>query len=185
MKTKLTRKTTVKSILGLILLASSQAHASLVDFSVSGQIVAAATGNSWGLSIGNTFTASGQFDDSAISTGIIDFTSATNNMNITFGNTVYTDDMDVFGGANMYFTASGIFDGIDYLSILNPEFRSTGFAGGPTDVYGTVSQELELYVDGTWNVDSYVQTSAVPIPAAIWLFGSGLIGLVGIGRRKL
>jgi len=24
----------------------------------------------------------------------------------------------------------------------------------------------------------------VPIPAAVWLFGSGLIGLVGIARRK-
>ena len=26
--------------------------------------------------------------------------------------------------------------------------------------------------------------SAVPVPAAIWLFGSGLLGLVGISRRK-
>lgn len=29
-----------------------------------------------------------------------------------------------------------------------------------------------------------VRTSVVPIPAAIWLFGSGLLGLVGIARRK-
>jgi len=29
-----------------------------------------------------------------------------------------------------------------------------------------------------------VRTNVVPIPAAIWLFGSGLIGLVGIARRK-
>ena len=26
--------------------------------------------------------------------------------------------------------------------------------------------------------------TAVPVPAAVWLFGSGLIGLVGIARRK-
>ena len=26
--------------------------------------------------------------------------------------------------------------------------------------------------------------SAVPIPAAVWLFGAGLIGMVGIARRK-
>jgi hypothetical protein len=26
--------------------------------------------------------------------------------------------------------------------------------------------------------------SAVPIPAAVWLFGSGLLGLIGIARRK-
>ena len=29
-----------------------------------------------------------------------------------------------------------------------------------------------------------VPTSAVPVPAAAWLFGSGLIGLIGIARRK-
>ena len=27
-------------------------------------------------------------------------------------------------------------------------------------------------------------TSAVPLPAALWLFGSGLLGLIGIARRK-
>lgn len=26
--------------------------------------------------------------------------------------------------------------------------------------------------------------SAVPVPAAVWLFGSGLVGLVGVARRK-
>lgn len=37
---------------------------------------------------------------------------------------------------------------------------------------------------------SYTQTfdisnvSSVPVPAAVWLFGSGLIGLVGVARRK-
>ena len=28
------------------------------------------------------------------------------------------------------------------------------------------------------------EVSAVPVPAAAWLFGSGLIGLVGLARRK-
>ena len=33
---------------------------------------------------------------------------------------------------------------------------------------------------------SYILTpvSAVPVPAAVWLFGSGLLGLVGVARRK-
>jgi hypothetical protein len=26
--------------------------------------------------------------------------------------------------------------------------------------------------------------TSVPLPAAVWLFGSGLLGLVGIARRK-
>jgi hypothetical protein len=29
-----------------------------------------------------------------------------------------------------------------------------------------------------------VEQTAVPVPAAVWLFGSGLLGLVGIARRK-
>jgi hypothetical protein len=32
--------------------------------------------------------------------------------------------------------------------------------------------------------DCSVSVSPVPVPAAIWLFGSGLVGLVGIARRK-
>jgi hypothetical protein len=32
------------------------------------------------------------------------------------------------------------------------------------------------------HIDSYV--SAIPVPAAVWLFGSGLLGLVGVARRK-
>ncbi|MEZ5541282.1 MAG: VPLPA-CTERM sorting domain-containing protein [Pseudomonadota bacterium] len=39
------------------------------------------------------------------------------------------------------------------------------------------------FSDGTvLSVDS--QVAAVPVPAAMWLFGSGLIGLAGIARRK-
>jgi hypothetical protein len=29
------------------------------------------------------------------------------------------------------------------------------------------------------------QVSAVPVPAAVWLFGSGLLGLIGVARRKI
>jgi hypothetical protein len=32
--------------------------------------------------------------------------------------------------------------------------------------------------------DNFTAVSAVPIPAAVWLFGSGLLGLVGFSRRK-
>jgi len=34
------------------------------------------------------------------------------------------------------------------------------------------------------NVQMLVEPPAVPVPAAVWLFGSGLLGLVGIARRK-
>ena len=38
---------------------------------------------------------------------------------------------------------------------------------------------------GAWAVQSGdVDISAVPVPAAVWLFGSGLVGLIGVARRK-
>jgi len=41
---------------------------------------------------------------------------------------------------------------------------------------------------GLSNIQPYgsylVSASAVPVPAAVWLFGSGLIGLIGVARRK-
>ena len=35
-----------------------------------------------------------------------------------------------------------------------------------------------------FNVKIVAESTVVPVPAAVWLFGSGLLGLVGIGRRK-
>ncbi len=36
--------------------------------------------------------------------------------------------------------------------------------------------------NGSWEITGTV--SAVPVPAAVWLFGSGLVGLAGIARRR-
>jgi len=34
------------------------------------------------------------------------------------------------------------------------------------------------------NITITTDVSAVPVPAAVWLFGSGLLGLIGVARRK-
>ena len=54
-------------------------------------------------------------------------------------------------------------------------FETIGCCGGDgvTNLYGS-----EVYFG------DYQALSAVPIPAAAWLFGSGLLGLIGIARRK-
>ncbi len=55
-------------------------------------------------------------------------------------------------------------------------------------VTGNYTLNLTLYDEaGSGFVNAYfdgIKTSPVPIPAAIWLFGSALAGLVGLGRRK-
>lgn len=44
----------------------------------------------------------------------------------------------------------------------------------------------ELMGENTFNLEEYyhLEFSPVPVPPAIWLIGSGLIGLIGIARRK-
>jgi len=44
--------------------------------------------------------------------------------------------------------------------------------------------QVELLSNGTLETVAAATTSAVPLPAGVWLIGSGLLGLAGIGRRR-
>jgi hypothetical protein len=91
---------------------------------------------------------------------------------------------------------------------------STGGNGGSTDLYGQefdqagvgLGSEMTLYGltgnGGPGQVQSYILGTnltvdangalkissgtppTIPLPAAVWLFGSGLLGLFGVGRRR-
>ena len=63
------------------------------------------------------------------------------------------------------------------LGTTNTLYGLTG-NGGPGQVQSYIlSNNLTLRTDGTL-------VSSVPLPAAVWLFGSGLLGLFGVGRRR-
>ncbi len=73
---------------------------------------------------------------------------------------------------------------------------TTGSAAGFLDFTGGSLQQGAIggNVLINWSGDAYsnagsistgkLEVSPVPVPAAVWLFGSGLLGLVGIARRK-
>ena len=48
----------------------------------------------------------------------------------------------------------------------------------------TIDPVTMAQIDGNQAGLLMADASAVPIPAAAWLFGSGLIGMIGVGRRK-
>jgi len=58
-------------------------------------------------------------------------------------------------------------------------FLDFGFDGG-----GAQSNEGKSGSTFAWAVRSGDVPAVVPVPAAVWLFGSGLIGLISIARRK-
>ena len=63
-----------------------------------------------------------------------------------------------------------------------------------TNMVGLTLTDLYLTPDGlginwqnrSFNSDTFVELtlSAIPIPAAVWLFGTALIGLFGLGKRQ-
>jgi hypothetical protein len=44
---------------------------------------------------------------------------------------------------------------------------------------------LQGLADESWGLDNVqVSVAAVPVPPAVWLFGSGLLGLLGVARQR-
>jgi len=83
----------------------------------------------------------------------------------------------------------GTFDIINNLFFtVDPAFTGQGTAALGLDIFAPdwydatpAALPSPTYNSATINVTA---TSAVPVPAAVWLFGSGLLGMAGIARRR-
>jgi len=98
--------------------------------------------------------------------------------------TWYVGNSNTVGGT-LQFTDSGIGDGIGQLfdtfgtgGLELTKFSITGIKGSKTVGGKSVTAWSSFYVH------SLDYAPAVPVPAAAWLMGSGLVGLAGIARRR-
>lgn len=85
--------------------------------------------------------------------------------------------------ANISLSAGDTFSiGLTGLNIGTPNPRGNAL----TDQYtgGAVFLNGSLYNDGSYDLNfrTYVDVGVVPVPAAIWFFGTALLGLFGFGR---
>jgi hypothetical protein len=105
----------------------------------------------------------------------------------TLGNLAYCDTTRSCAQTGYGLTNTGPFSNLQssyYRSATEYTSLTTGawdfsFSGG---LQSTSSKAANTY---TWAVhDGDVGTAVVPIPPALWLFGSGLLGLLGMARRK-
>jgi hypothetical protein len=85
-------------------------------------------------------------------------------------------------GSGLYTPQAG--DSFDILTaqILNGQFSALNLAALDNGLTWNISYLTDA-IDTTDIVRLSV-VSAVPVPPAIWLFGSGLIGLIGIARKR-
>ena len=93
-----------------------------------------------------------------------------------------TDSLGSVGPTSATRNVSGSTVGFNFDGWLQPGDESYFYFIKTTATNYTLGSTV-LIDGGIASVQSYAP-SAVPVPAAVWLFGSGLIGLVGVARRK-
>lgn len=105
-------------------------------------------------------------------------------MQQTNGETFNVQSLDVGASTIKNVTFTGVFS--DGLTIS----QTVSTLGNSYEFFHATFSGFQNLVSLQWNRESNlvdnisVSTSAVPIPAAVWLFGSGLIGLIGVARKK-
>ena len=124
------------------------------------------------------------FDTARVATGFTDFWDGTHE------NSIFLDQTNNPTGPLPAFTGTDIY-GFGVLgSELGADNIDTNFGvvvGSPHEVSGNwVNYELRMdfLTSPIYALSSVIQVDAVPLPAAVWLFGSGLLGLIGIAGRK-
>ena len=108
------------------------------------------------------------------------YTAETDTFTQLFGNSFPTD----YYSSDRTFSRGLYMNEVGELHLLGVENYTTG----NDYVYGDHQVDYLNFnydVNGTLGFSVWmVRPSAVPVPAAVWLFGSGLLGLVGIARLK-
>jgi len=121
----------------------------------------------------------------------------TSQFSVTFGVDQLTDfsltgnlDTSLWGAGDLYVSLKENGSEIFGLSVwdlptsgVNPFNFNGQFTVGNTYNLTLYSYTYDSdYYDEKWTFN--LNTTVVPVPAAVWLFGSGLLGLIGVARRK-
>lgn len=179
----------IKYMIYALVLFSGGTQASLVNLTVNGVVDGAL--NWGGLSAGDSITAELVLDISSY-TGIgnefFSFTG-TNTLAITAGTHSFDQTMDSALNASVSFNNGVIYD-LNFGALFGvnsapEEFDSVGLgilaSRSVTTGNGKKAVTTDYQLAAHWEA---VTLTPVPVPAAVWLFGSGLLGLVGFARRK-
>lgn len=118
-----------------------------------------------------TGSLSGSYTDADSSGG------ATLNLNDWDGLIGTSSEMNLFSFAGPCF-------GIDCSVTIDEVFQGPTLYTGAVDSTIGIHMNFALSAGDRVTFDTRFEVTPVPVPAAAWLFGSGLLGLIGVARRK-
>lgn len=97
----------------------------------------------------------------------------------------FNADLAIYGHRTSFFTAAcPLFDNCFFWNATDTVDISHGPGMGPFDLqYTTWSTSVHRPYENR-NYVQWTPSSVVPLPAAAWLMGSGLIGLMGYSRKN-
>lgn len=192
-ETKNMKKTILTGALALALgTAASSASALSIDItSMTFGSTSAASGTIDTATTGDTFTGT-FFSAPWIATTLSTYTTV--GVPQTFaGSSTYYDDPATTADEGAYsynftLTAGQVAFGTYFTWSVNPDIPVLAIidcgAGNPGDTCTGVGTPMQIGPFPGQAPAFNGVVSAVPVPAAVWLFGSGLLGLVGVARRR-
>jgi hypothetical protein len=194
------------------MVSSVSAVASLVTVNMTGEANSVDSALDPYFSVGDPMTASLTYDSSAppLGGGLIGryFLDAITSLSFKVGGSSGVlastpNEIDLVNQAPSSLDSIHFYAGFTLTPSLS-EFRPFRFSFGLLDTSGTVFDSLYLpesidladFSPRPWSLEFWtpsdltvrvtgsINLEPIPIPTATWLFGSGLLGLVGIARKK-
>jgi hypothetical protein len=176
-----------------LIFAATAAHADLITQEFTGTITFSDESNPFGVDADDIFTWEATYDPAYMSsTNTITIgESADMHLSVTIGSRTFVETEDVFYGPGNFGAPILTFDAededkINGVSLLVDDvvngyrFRSNG-VGSAFDIYSIGS---DGFSDDVHLASGTFGFSPVPVPGAVWLLGGGLLGLVGLRRRR-
>ncbi len=108
---------------------------------------------------------------------------------LSSGKVVVADEVDTSVGG-LAALNKGVNVGDTFFFLGGPQTQNSPVYTASNTFNGNIAYDLmsvtvafSLSANSNVGLSGFVQQTPVPVPAALWLFGSGLLGLIGVARR--
>jgi hypothetical protein len=195
-----------KSVLGVVLgtvsmLSAYTATAATIELTPT--VVNEPVGSSFLLnldgrdfSVGTNGSASGGTSGGGLEitwdSSVVDLQGGLAGVNITFAGDQFFAGPPVLGAGSLTLDLGSFFGdpNVDFpiaeltFDAVAPGVTTTVIDVSLSNVWADYDAIIDMTPTGIGSTITVTSTAVVPVPAAVWLFGSGLLGLVGVARRR-